>query len=107
VVARMPILGNKFGGLSGPAIKPVGVRCVYEIFEAVKIPVIGVGGIESGKDAIEYIMAGARAVQIGTAVWTHGTNVFQRVCKDIVRFMKDNEFGSVSELVGVAHPGRS
>jgi len=103
--ARMPILGNKFGGLSGPAIKPVGVRCVYEIFEAVDLPIIGVGGIATGRDAVEYIMAGASAVQIGTAVWVHGMGVFSRVCKDMVKFMKDNDYKSVSDMVGVAHPG--
>jgi len=103
--ARMPILGNKFGGLSGPAIKPVGVRCVYEIFVAVDLPIIGVGGIATGRDAVEYIMAGASAVQIGTAVWVHGMGVFSRVCKDMVKFMKDNDYKSVSDMVGVAHPG--
>ncbi|HEX9908053.1 MAG TPA: dihydroorotate dehydrogenase [Thermoplasmata archaeon] len=103
---RRPILGNRFGGLSGPAVKPVGVRCVYEIFEAVRIPVIGAGGIGCGRDAIEYIMAGARAVQIGTAVWTHGPGVFGKVSKEIGQFMSSNGFRSVEELVGVAHPGQ-
>jgi len=105
--ARMPILGNKVGGLSGPAIRPVGVRCVYEIFEAVKIPVIGVGGIVSGRDAIEYIMAGARAVQIGTGVWYDGPEIFTKVCTQMIRFMEENGFGTVDEMVGVAHPGRN
>ena len=102
--SRQPILGNKFGGLSGPAIKPVGLRCVYEIYEAVQIPIIGVGGIASGRDAVEYIMAGASAVQIGTAVWTEGTGVFAKVCKEISIFMKDNGYKTTKELVGVAHP---
>jgi len=104
--ARMPILGNRFGGLSGPAIKPVGVRCVYEIFEAVRIPVIGVGGVTSGRDAIEYFMAGARAVQIGTAVWLRGPQVFGQVCDEIRSFMKEQRLSSIDEIVGVAHPGR-
>jgi dihydroorotate dehydrogenase (NAD+) catalytic subunit len=104
--ARMPILANKIGGLSGPAIRPIGVRCVYEIFEAVKIPVIGVGGITSGMDALEYIMAGASAVQIGTAVWSEGLGVFSKTSKEMLRFMVENGFESVPEMVGVAHPDR-
>jgi len=104
--ARMPILGNRFGGLSGPAVKPVGVRCVYEIYESVKIPVVGVGGIVNGRDAVEYIMAGASAVQIGTAVWSEGPVVFSKVCKEISKFMKVNEYQSVKDIVGVAHPAK-
>ena len=104
--ARMPILANRIGGLSGPAIRPIGVRCVYEIFEAVKIPVIGVGGISSGMDALEYIMAGASAVQIGTAVWSEGVEVFNKTCKEMLRFMIENGFESVPDMVGVAHPDR-
>lgn len=104
--ARMPILGNVFGGLSGPAIKPVGVRCVYEIFETVKIPVIGVGGVATGRDAIEYIMAGARAVQIGTAVWLRGPRVFKLVCEEMTAFMRLHGYRSLDEMVGVAHTGR-
>ena len=104
--ARMPILANRIGGLSGPAIRPIGVRCVYEIFEAVKIPIIGVGGITSGMDALEYIMAGASAVQIGTAVWSEGLEVFSKTSKEMLRFMVENGFESVPEMVGVAHPDR-
>ena len=105
--ARMPILANKFGGLSGPAIKSIGVRCVYEIFESVKIPIVGVGGISSGRDALEYVMAGATAVQIGTAVWTEGLEVFSKTSKEIMQFMEENGFESVKDMVGVAHPGRN
>ena len=104
--ARMPILANRFGGLSGAAIRPVGVRCVYEIFEAVKIPIVGVGGIASGMDALEYIMAGASAVQIGTAVWSEGLEVFGKTTKEMLRFMVENGFETVHEMVGVAHPDR-
>jgi dihydroorotate dehydrogenase (NAD+) catalytic subunit len=104
--SKLPILGNKFGGLSGPAIKPVGVRCVYEIYEAVEIPVIGVGGIVSGKDAVEYMMAGASAVQIGTAIWKEGTGVFSKICNEMSAFMKENGYRSAKDMVGVAHPAR-
>jgi dihydroorotate dehydrogenase (NAD+) catalytic subunit len=105
--ARMPILANKYGGLSGPAIKPIGVRCVYEIFEAVEIPIVGVGGISSGRDALEYVMAGATAVQIGTAVWSEGIEVFNKTSREIMKFMEENGFESVKDMVGVAHPGRN
>ncbi len=82
-----PVLRNKVGGLSGPAIKPVGVRAVYEIAGRVKIPVIGVGGINTGEDALEYIMAGATAVQIGSGVHYRGTEVFSEVCSEISAFL--------------------
>ncbi len=103
--ARMPILANRIGGLSGPAIRPVGVRCVYEIFEAVRIPIIGVGGISSGTDALEYIMAGAGAVQIGTAVWSKGLEVFNTTNKELLQFMEENEIKTIRDIVGVAHRG--
>lgn len=105
--ARMPVLGNKFGGLSGPAIRPVGVRCVYEIYEAVNIPIIGVGGISTGREAIEYIMAGATAVQIGTAIWREGPEVFGKICREIQQFMEEFRYTKVSEMKGAAHHGRS
>lgn len=104
--ARMPILANGIGGLSGPAIRPVGVRCVYEIFEAVKVPVIGVGGVSNAKDALEYIMAGASAVQIGTAVWSEGPEVFTKVTNGLIKFMAENGFNTVKEMVGIAHGSR-
>jgi len=104
--ARMPVLANKFGGLSGPAIRPIGVRCVYEIFEAVKVPVVGVGGVENARDALEYIMAGASAVQIGTAIWSEGPEVFGKVTDGLVKFMAENGFETVKEMVGIAHGSR-
>lgn len=105
--ARMPVLANKFGGLSGPAIRPVGVRCVYEIFDAVEIPVIGVGGVSTGRDALEYIMAGAGTVQVGTAVWTHGPGVFKSICEEISRFMDEYGYSKVEDMVGAAHGSRT
>jgi len=100
---KMPILANKVGGLSGPAIKPIGVRCVWDIYEAVDIPVVGVGGIQNGKDALEYIMAGARAVQIGTALLTFGVEVFRNTTREISEFMDENGFSTIEEMVGAAH----
>lgn len=104
--ARMPVLANKVGGLSGPAIRPVGVRCVYEIFEAVKVPVVGVGGVSNASDALEYIMAGASAVQVGTAVWSDGLGVFSKISGGLMKFMAENGFNSVKEMVGIAHGSR-
>ena len=103
----VPVLSNRVGGLSGPAIRTVGVRCVFEIFEAVDIPIIGVGGVSTPRDALEYIMAGACAVQIGTAIRSHGTGVFSEICTGLTDFMKENGYTNVSEMVGRAHDGRT
>jgi dihydroorotate dehydrogenase (NAD+) catalytic subunit len=99
----MPILGNKTGGLSGPAIKPIAVRCVYEIYENVDVPIIGCGGVTSWRDAVEYLLAGATAVQIGTAIATEGLSVFKTVSHGISDYLKRNGFKSVKEIVGLSH----
>jgi dihydroorotate dehydrogenase (NAD+) catalytic subunit len=98
-----PILGNRKGGLSGPAIKPVALRCVYEIYERVKTPIIGCGGITSWRDAVEFILAGASAVQIGTAIALKGPGVFKAVAGGIDAYLERKGLGSVSEIVGLAH----
>jgi dihydroorotate dehydrogenase (NAD+) catalytic subunit len=100
---RMPVLANRFGGLSGPAIRPIGVRAVYDIYEVVDIPIIGVGGVDSGQAALEYVMAGACAVQIGTALVGQGLGVFERVTKEMSSLLEDIGFKDVAEAVGVAH----
>ncbi|HDQ16105.1 MAG TPA: dihydroorotate dehydrogenase [Bacteroidetes bacterium] len=100
---KMPVLANKIGGYSGRAIKPIGVRCVYEISENVKIPIIGVGGITNGEDALEYMIAGASAVQIGSGLYYREIDIFKKVCKEIQNWMKKNNYNNLSELVGVAH----
>jgi len=100
---RTPVLSNKYGGLSGPAIKPIGLRCVYDLYEAVDVPVIGVGGVTTGLDAVEYFMAGASAVQIGTALRTRGYSAFRLICKEIQQFMEKEGFKTVGEMVGLAH----
>jgi len=101
--AKKPILANKIGGVSGPALKPVAVRCVYEIYETVKIPIIGTGGITYGRDAIEMIMAGATAVGIGTGIYYRGINVFSKVCNEMEAWMKKNKIKNLDEMRGVAH----
>ena len=98
-----PILSNKFGGLSGPAIRSIGVRAVFDIRTVVSIPIVGVGGISDWKDAAQYLMAGACAFQVGSAVGTKGVEVFDTINTDLERFMKDYGYGSISDMIGVAH----
>lgn len=96
-----PILGNMFGGLSGRAIKPVAIKCIYDLYEALEIPVIGVGGISDWKDAVEFIMAGARAVQIGTAVGSN-INIFNDISSCMESFMEEKEW-ILDDIYGMAH----
>ena len=98
-----PILSNKFGGLSGAGIRPVGVRAIYDLRTVLDIPLIGVGGITDWRDAAQYIMAGACAFQIGSAVGTEGPEVFDKVNRGLEKFMEDYGYDSVASMVGVAH----
>lgn len=100
---RKPILSNKIGGYSGKAIKPIGIRCVYEIYKNVDIPIIGVGGVTNGEDAIEYLMAGASSVQIGTGIYYRGIDIFNKICFEISDWMDNNSYTKISDLIGVAH----
>jgi len=101
--ARRPVLHNKTGGISGPALRPVAVRCVWDVYETVKIPIIGTGGVAYGRDALEMVMAGATAVGVGTAVGTRGFGVFRKIAAEMQGWMDANGTSSVKELVGVAH----
>jgi len=98
-----PVLANAIGGLSGPAIKSIAVRCVYEISRSVKIPVIGCGGIMTWEDAVEFILAGATAVEIGTAVAYRGLHVFKDITYGIEMYLERKGFRSVREIVGLSH----
>jgi dihydroorotate dehydrogenase (NAD+) catalytic subunit len=100
---KKPILSNKIGGYSGKAIKPIGIRCVYEIYKNVKIPIIGVGGITNGEDAIEYLMAGASSIQIGTGIYYRGIDIFNKICLEISEWMNNNNYTKISDLIGEAH----
>lgn len=100
---KRPVLANRYGGLSGPAIKPIGIRCVYELYDALDIPIIGVGGIETWEDAVEYLMAGATALQIGSAVRKRGLGVFRNINNGLRRFLEKEGYSAISEIVGVAH----
>lgn len=98
-----PVLSNKFGGLSGSAVKPVGVRAIYDLRTVLDIPLIGVGGISTWRDAAEYIMAGASAFQIGSAIGTIGIDVFDKVNRGLESFMEEYGYSSIKSMVGVAH----
>jgi dihydroorotate dehydrogenase (NAD+) catalytic subunit len=84
-------------------MKPIGIRAVYELSTNIDKPVIGVGGIMTGEDVVEYLMAGASAVQVGSAVFYHGINVFNKINKELTEFMEMHEYNSISELIGKAH----
>lgn len=103
IYMRRPILANKVGGVGGMAIKPIATRCVYEIYESVKIPIIGTGGIVSWKDAVEMLMAGASLLGIGSALAYHDMKAFNMFTDKIKAFMEEEGFTDVAELVGLAH----
>ena len=98
---QRPVLGNRAGGLSGPPIFPIAVRCVYDLHNALTIPIIGVGGVSSWEDAVEMHLAGASAIQIGTAVM-EDIEVFSKIKKGVNSYLKDKGHKSVDEIVGTA-----
>ena len=101
---KKPILANKMGGFSGAAIKPVALRMVYQVYDAVKIPIIGMGGIQSAEDVIEMMLAGATAVQVGAA-----NLVNPYACRDIInslpKTMEKYKINDLTEIIGGAHNG--
>ena len=101
---RRPVIANKMGGFSGPAIFPVALRMVYQVYEAVKIPIMGMGGVSSAEDVIEMMLAGASAVQIGAA-----NLVDPFICRDIVKALPEvmEQYGitSLQEVIGAGHAG--
>lgn len=99
---KKPVLGNKEGGVSGAGIKPVAIRCVYDIYKSVKIPIIGMGGISTWEDAIEIMMAGATLVGVGSAVYSN-KNVYKEIKKGLVEYMDREKLKSLKEIIGVAH----
>lgn len=98
-----PILENKIGGLSGNAIKPIGVRCVYELYKVLKIPIIGCGGILTHQDIIEYMMAGASAIQVGSLIGVGGLFSIRKIVKDLHSYLKSRNHNDVKEIVGIVH----
>ena len=96
---RRPVLANITGGLSGPAIKPVALRMVWQVARAVKLPIIGIGGIMSATDVIEFLLAGASAVQIGTASFIT-PSIAQQIVQDLEEWMVANKVENISSLIG-------
>jgi dihydroorotate dehydrogenase (NAD+) catalytic subunit len=102
---RRPVLANITGGLSGPAIKPVALRMVWQAADAVQIPVIGIGGISTWQDALEFIMAGASAIQVGTANFFNPAGV-DEIQTGIRRYMRENNIDQFHTLIGAAKGGK-
>lgn len=98
-----PILAFKVGGMSGPAIKPIMIRSIYDIYSSVKIPVIATGGITTGQDVIEAFMAGATAVEIGTGIYYRGIKIFKKICREIEEWMVNHQYANITDLIGLAH----
>ncbi len=102
VETERPILSNKIGGLSGTPIKPIAVRCVYEISSKFNIPIIGCGGISTWEDAVEFILAGSSAVQIGSAVGENWIQVFDEINIGISKYMEKKGFSKIEDMIGRA-----
>ncbi len=103
VFSTKPVLGNKVGGLSGLAIHPIAVRAVYEVYGEYKADIIGVGGVYSWEEAVELILAGARAVQVGSAIIEKGVEVLREIRSGIAWWLHKMGFKDISEVIGIAH----
>ncbi|MCS7133010.1 MAG: dihydroorotate dehydrogenase [Nitrososphaeria archaeon] len=104
VYARAPILSNVYGGYSGPPIKPVALRVVYELYENFgKVPIIGVGGVDSWVSALEMVLAGASAVGVGSAIAANGFEIFGEIIEGLRKYLETEGFRRITELVGLAH----
>jgi len=102
VETQRPLLSNKIGGLSGTPIEPIAIRCVYEISSKYDIPIIGCGGISNWEDAVEFFLAGASAIQIGSAVGDKWLQVFSEINDGIMKYMEKKNFSQIKEMVGLA-----
>ena len=103
IETQMPVLSNRIGGLSGKSIRPVAIRCVYEISEKIGIPVIGCGGIFTWEDAVEFMLAGASAVQLGTVIGYAGLTTFSSIVRGIRKYVERKGLKNVMEIIGLAH----
>lgn len=103
IEARKPVLAFKMGGVTGAALRPVALRCVYDIYKAVKIPIIGTGGVSTGRHAVEMMMAGATAVGVGSAAVEGGVEALGRIASEMSEWMDRNGVARVEELIGAAH----
>jgi len=102
VETQRPILSNKFGGLSGTPIKPIALRCVYEISSKYNIPIIGCGGISTWEDAVEFFLAGASAIQLGSAVGDKWVGIFDEINKGILQYMERKNYSKIEDMIGLA-----
>ncbi|NQV13988.1 dihydroorotate dehydrogenase [bacterium] len=100
-IARRPVLRNNIGGISGPCIKPLALKLIHDVYQRVKIPILGTGGVSNGLDAIEMMMAGATAVAIGTAVYDRGLDVFESTRLEMEAFMETHGYAEYSDLIGI------
>jgi dihydroorotate dehydrogenase (NAD+) catalytic subunit len=103
ICSGAPILSNRVGGISGPAIHPIAVRCVYDVCATVRIPVIGLGGVTTGRDALEMVMAGATAVGLGSVVYYRGLEAFHLVLDEMDALMQECGYASLDDIRGIAH----
>ena len=102
IKVKRPILSHGSGGLSGIAIHPIAVKKIYDLYKILEIPIIGCGGISTYEDAIEFFLAGASAVQIGTALY-QGYDIISKINQGLTKYLKENEYNSISEITGLAH----
>jgi dihydroorotate dehydrogenase (NAD+) catalytic subunit len=102
-VSGQPLLRNRVGGISGPALKPIALRCVYEIAQAVSAPIIGTGGVSTGQDAAEMLMAGASVVGVGSAVYYRGVSAMRQIGDELVAFMERNDIETVEAMRRLSH----
>ena len=100
---RKPVLGHVMGGLSGPAVRPVAVRMVYQVAQKVNVPIIGMGGIMNAEDAIEFFLAGASAVAVGTANFCD-PRLAETICQGMLSYLDRHEFKNIQEIIGLALP---
>lgn len=99
---RKPFLANIFGGLSGPAIKPVALRMIYQVYREVKLPILGGGGIVNYRDALEFLMVGATAISVGTGIFIN-PQITDEIVSNLLQYMQENNIDTISELIGAAH----
>jgi len=102
VETTKPTLSNGFGGLSGDAIRSIALARIYELYEEVKVPIIGCGGVSSWEHAVEMVLAGAGAVEIGTALY-QGYGVFEEINRGVLQYMRRKKFRRIQEMVGLGH----
>jgi len=100
---RKPVLGNKKGGVSGAGIKPIAIAKIFDIFAAVKIPILGMGGVSGWEDTVEMMMAGATAVGVGSAVYTKGYGLYREIIAGLKEYLQKENITNITSLIGIAH----